>query len=101
MPPKSPARDIASFRDMHDSRLIAINKIKAAFVGMLKEGRENWEYESEFVRRSGISQTQLGQLRETFSAHIVETPHMHGKLPKRVWFADFKVAKQVRDAAKE
>lgn len=91
--PQSQARTLDDYRAAHDKNVIIPTKIKAALANMLKEGAENWSYEADFIRRAGISQTDMGLFRDQFSDHIVETS---GKTAKRVWFADPKVAEKVR-----
>lgn len=90
------ARTVADFRAAHDPNVIVPAKIRNAVEAMLKEGKEHWEYESDFVKRANISQTQLSQFRDQFSDHIVETPHTNGRGPRRVWFADKRIAKSMR-----
>ena len=87
------ARSIDDFRALHDKNVIVPRKIQAALDEMLKEGPENWSYEAEFIRRAGISQTDMGLFRDNFAAHIVET---RDKSAKRVWFASAKVAAKLR-----
>ena len=89
---KATAKTLDDFRAAHDKNVIIPAKIKAALSEMLKEGAENWSYEAEFIRRAGISQTDMGLFRDHFADHVVETA---GKTNKRVWFADKKVAAKV------
>lgn len=89
-------KTIADFRSAHDPNVIVPNKIRAALAAMLKEGTEQWEYELDFLKRSGISTTQLGQFRDQFADHIIEASGSSGRNAKRVWFADAKVAKKLR-----
>lgn len=91
-----PARTVSEFRALHDVQTVLTNKIKAALTAMLKEGPENWEYESDFVRRAGLSNNQIGAFRDAFADHVVETPSIARGNPRRVWFADPKVARKVR-----
>jgi hypothetical protein len=90
---KKPTRTLADFRAAHDPDVIYPARIKAALAEMLVEGAEIWEYEQDFLRRAGVSNNYISPYREAFADHIVETG---GKQPKRVWFADPKVAKKVR-----
>ena len=85
--------DLASFRSLHDRNVIVPNKIRATFEAMLKDHPEMWHYEMDFIKRAGISTTDISQFREQFSDHIVETG---GKHAKRVWFASAKVAAKLR-----
>jgi len=92
-------KTIADFRSAHDTNVIVPNKIRAALAAMLKEGAEQWEYELEFIKRAGISNTQMGMFREQFIDHIIEAGSgVGGRAAKRVWFADAKVAKKLRSA---
>lgn len=91
-------KTVADFRTLHDTNVIVPNKIRAALAAMLKEGPEQWEYEGDFVKRAGISNSQLGVFREQFLDHIVEAGATGGgRCAKRAWFADTKVAKKLRD----
>jgi len=90
------AKTVADFRTLHDANVIVPNKIRAAFAIMLKEGPEQWDYEGDFVKRAGISQTQISAFREQFIDHVFETPGAHSRSGRRVWFADPKVAKKLR-----
>jgi hypothetical protein len=60
---------------------------------METEHPENWLYEGEFMKRAGISQTDLGMFRDQFAEHVIETS---GRNAKKVWFASTKVAAKVR-----
>ena len=91
-------RTVADFRAAHDPNVIVPAKIKNALAAMLKEHAEMWEYEGDFIRRAQVSQTQIGQFREQFASHVVETPSTSKHSTRRVWFADPKVAKSVREA---
>jgi hypothetical protein len=91
-----PKKDLSAFRSVHDRNVTVPAKIKAALADLkAKEGAEGWEYEGEFMKRSGISQTDVGQFRGQFAAHVVETK---GKSAKRAWFADVKTAEAARAA---
>jgi len=92
MPAK--AKTLADFRSVHDRNVVIPQKINNALVAMFKEGAENWEYEVDFVRRAGISQTDLGQFRAKFEDNIVNVGSERN--PKRVWFADKKAATKAR-----
>lgn len=90
-------KTVADFRGAHDTNVIVPNKIRAAFVAMLKEGPEQWDYEMDFIKRAGISTTQLGAFREQFLEHVIDAPSgSSGRAGKRVWFADAKIAKKLR-----
>lgn len=91
------AKTIADFRNAHDKDVIIPRKIRAALEAMLKVGVENWEYESDFVKLAGISQTDVTRYRGEFLKHIVVAPSTHSRTSKRnVWFASVKIAAQLR-----
>jgi len=91
------AKTLADFRASHDKSIIIPNKIKAALAAMLKEGAEQYDYEVDFMRRAGISSTDMGQFRQMFEQdHVVNVGTE--RAPKRVWFADPKVARKARGA---
>lgn len=94
--PKAGAANLDAFRAAHDPNVTIPNKFKAGFASLLKEKSEGaWEYEADFVKRSKLSQTELGKFRAQFSAHVVET---NGKNAKRAWFADAADAARMREA---
>lgn len=93
MSSKPAGKTLADFRAAHDKNVIVPAKIRKALSEMEKESAENWAYESDLIKRAGISQTDVGLFREQFAAHIVETT---GKNAKRIWFASAKVAAKVR-----
>lgn len=95
---KPTPRNLAEFTAQFDYTERTIARIEAALAAMKAVGPEHWLYEREFTRLAGISQTQLGEQRERYKAHIVRTPHIHGTQPKNVWFADPKAAVKVRKA---
>ena len=93
---KPAAKTLDDFRAAHDKNVIVPNKIRAALSALEKEGAENWEYELDFLKRSGLSVTDLATFRSQFEAHIVEAASTHGRSAKRVWFGNAKVAAKVR-----
>lgn len=94
--PKSKPKSLADFRNAHDPNVMIPKRIAEGLAAMLKEGKENWEYEIDFLRRCGLSTTQLAQYREQFAKHVVETYATSSRSARRVWFADPKIADQVR-----
>lgn len=89
-------KNLDAFRNVHDRNVTVPNRITVALAALAKaEGPEGWEYEADFVKRAGLSQTDLGAYRGQFEAHIVETK---GKSAKRVWFADPDTAETAREA---
>lgn len=103
MKAKSP-RTLATFRAAHDRDTVITNKIKAALESLLKdEGPEGYAYEANdpeghptFIKRAGISLTDLGMYREQFADHVVELRNNSRDRGKRVWFATIKAAKAAR-----
>lgn len=93
---RKPAKTVDDFRAAHDRNVIIPNKIRAALAELVKEGPENWEYEIDFLKRAGISTTDLALFRDQFSEYIVETPNSSRSRGKRVWFGSAKVAAKVR-----
>jgi hypothetical protein len=99
---KTAASTVDSFRNLHDRSVIVPRKIKTALEAMLKEHRESWKYEGDFIKFASISATEWPQYREKFKAHVIETPPANGKGVRNVVFADAKVAASVRKSiAKE
>lgn len=94
--PKKKAKTLADFAAAHDAKTIIRNKAGAALAAMRKEGRENWEYEGDFVRRAGLAGRNGPAAREMFAAHVVEAPGTHGRDRRVVWFADAAVAAKLR-----
>jgi hypothetical protein len=90
------SKTLADFKAAHDPNVIVPNKIKMALAAIEKDGSENWLYEVDFLKLSGLSTTQLAMFRDQFAAHVVEAPGSHGKSTKRVYFGSAKVAAKLR-----
>lgn len=98
------SRNLSTFRASHDRNVIVPNKIKAALADMAaKEGPESYAYEGAdpeggvpFIKRAGISQSDVGLFREQFADHVVDLPNDSRSRGKRVWFATAKAAKAAR-----
>lgn len=86
-------KTLADFRAAHDRNVIVPAKIRKALADMAAEHAENWAYELDFMRRAGISQTDIGLFRPQFEQHVVETS---GRNPKKVWFGSAKAAEKAR-----
>lgn len=86
-------KTLADFRAAHDPSVIVPAKIKKAIADMLAEHAENWLYEVDFLKRSGVSNNYISGFRDQFAEHIIET---RGHNPKRIWFASPKVAAKAR-----
>ncbi len=90
-------KTLADFKAAHDQNVIVPNRIRAALAAIEKEGPENWEYESDFLKRSGLSTTQLAAFRDQFAAHVVEAPvGGRNSNTKRAYFGSAKVASKLR-----
>lgn len=94
--PKIQAKTISDFRAAHDPDVIVPNKIREALAAMAKVGPEHYEYEGDFVKLAGLSQTQISAYREQFIDHIVKAASTSKRAARNVWFADIKAAKKVR-----
>lgn len=90
------SKTVNDFKNAHDRSVIVPRKIKDALAKMREDGRENWEYEGDFIKLADLSGKEIPDYREMFKGHIVVTPAANGKSPRNVWFADVKVAAQVR-----
>lgn len=91
----SKAKTLDSLRAVHDDSVVIPTRIQARLAAMLKIGPEEHDYEFDFLKAANVSNNKIGAFRQTFKAHIVVTI---GKNPKRIWFADPKVAKKFRAA---
>lgn len=89
------AKTLDDLRAVHDDGVVIPTRIRARFVAMLKVGSEEHDYELVFMKAAGVSPNKVGPFRGLFKKHIVTTI---GKNPKRIWFADPKVAAKFRAA---
>lgn len=89
------AKTLDGLRAVHDDNVVIPKRIRDRFTAMLRIGPEEHDYESEFLAAAKVSNNKISAYRELFKTHIVVTI---GKNPKRVWFADPKVAKKFRAA---
>lgn len=89
------AKTLAGLCAVHDDNVVIPTRIRARFAAMLKIGPEEHDYESEFLAAAKVSNNKISAFRELFKAHIVS---VGGRNPKRIWFADPKIAKRFRDA---
>lgn len=85
---KRVGHSLQEFRAAHDKSFIVPQKIRAA----LKALGDGWEYEAQFTRMAGISQTELGNYREQFSEHVVMVDRI-----KRVWAGTKAAAAKLRE----
>lgn len=84
-------KDLAAFRALHDKSYIVPLKIQE---GLKALGENAWEYEVEFIKRCGLSTTDLAAYRDQFKDFFVETG---GRNPKRAWAGSKPFAKKLRD----
>jgi hypothetical protein len=87
--PKS-GRTLEDFKKAYDKNTYIPEKITSA----LKELGDSWEYESDFVRRSGVNYSDLGNFREMFSANVVYVKSNGGK---RIWCGTDSFAQKLRE----
>lgn len=93
---KSTGKTLADFRSKYDRSVVVPNKIRTALQALLKqEGPQAWEMEGDFVKRAGVSQADISKYREEFVKHVVVVREA-GKSERKVWFADARIASQVR-----
>jgi hypothetical protein len=93
MKPKSTTgKDLAAFRAAHDKSFIVPQKIKAGLAAL----GDSWEYEAEFIKRCGSSQTDFAAYRDEFSDFFIEARGT-GKTPKRVWTGTKAFAAKIRE----
>lgn len=79
------------FRASFDKNFIIPRKLQEA---INKLGADQWEFEMEFARAAGVSQTDLGRFRDQFEEYLVVTT---GKNPKRVWCGSRELAAELRE----
>jgi hypothetical protein len=87
--PESKGRSLDEFANLHDKATIVPRKIRDA----LTQLGDSWEYETDFMRRAGLSPTDLARYREPFLDHCVMVP---GRNPKRAWAGTLKFAAKLR-----
>jgi hypothetical protein len=94
---KPKPRTAADFRAAHDKAVIIPNKIRAALAELIKIGPEHFEYDNDFMRLAGVSNTDMAAYRQQFASYWFDTPSKSGgKGSKRVWFGNAKVAARLR-----
>lgn len=94
--PKAPAKtvgkDVQAFRELHDKSYIIPKKIKDGLAAL----GDSWEYEGDFMRRIGVSQTDFAAYRDEFMEFYVV---LGGKNTKRVWAGTKSFATKLRELA--
>ena len=88
---KNAGRSKDEFRTAHDKSYIVPKKIRE---GIEELGPDGWEYEREFLRRCGLSTTDLSRFRDGFEDYHVNTG---GKSPKRCWTGSPEFAEELRE----
>ena len=96
-PPVKPTggKDFESFRAAHDKSFIVPKRIKDGLAAL----GDSWEYEAEFIKRCGVSQTDFAFYREHFADFYVETSGSTNKRGKRVWAGTKAFATKLREVA--
>jgi len=90
------AKTIADLRAAHDRKIVNPRKVSSTLAAMLREGRENHEYESDFMKRAGLANNDIADARKAFADHVVVATGLNSrKAARNVWFADAKVATKV------
>lgn len=85
----SKGKDLEAFRALHDKSYLVPKKITEGLAAL----GDSWEYEAEFIRRCGLSQTDMGAYRDKFHEFYISVP---GKNPKRAWAGTKKFATALR-----
>jgi hypothetical protein len=81
-------RSIDEFENVFSSEKIVTDRINS---GLEKLG-DGWEYERDFTKLCGISQTELGRYREQFVDYQVKIP----RDSKRIWAGTIEAANKMR-----
>lgn len=89
---KSAGKDVEAFRQLHDKNFRIPKIIKDALVDL----GDSWEYEAEFMKRSGISSTDVATFRDQFADHWFEV-RTHTRNSKRVWCGTVKLANKLKE----
>lgn len=87
--PRSSGKTLSDFRAAHDKSFIVPLRIRAG----LKALGDGWEYEVQFMKLCGLSQTDFSCYREEFETYCVETK---GHNAKRVWCGTPTLAEKLR-----
>lgn len=82
-------RDLSEFRAEHDKDYIVPQKIQEA----LKQLGDGWEYEAQFIRLAGLSQTDFANYRESFMDFCVVVD----RSGKRAWAGTKALANKLRE----
>jgi hypothetical protein len=94
---KVTVRTGADFASKHIRTNAVTAKIQAALVKIKSVGPEHWEYETDLSKPPySISSRDLADYRDQFDPFWLYTEVQEGEKPRRVWFADPKVAAKYR-----
>jgi hypothetical protein len=89
---KSAGKDVEAFRQSHDKSYRIPRIIKES----LAELGDGWEYELEFLKRSGLSVVDLATYRDQFADNWMEVRSGNRNV-KRVWAGTVKFANKLRE----
>lgn len=89
---KPAGKTMSDFRAAHDKSFIVPKKIREGIASL----GDAWEYELEFQRRCGISQTDFAPYRDEFADFFFQ---IGGKNPKRIWCGTKSLATKLREMA--
>jgi hypothetical protein len=90
------SRSLKDFRNQFDREGQVRKRLKDALAALLKRGKEEWRSERELINMAGVSTKDIPQFRGEFAQHTVTVPSANRGVEKTIWFADPKVAAQVR-----
>ena len=85
-------KDLSSFRAIHDKAF----RIPLIIKNALKDLGDSWEYEGEFLKRSGISTTDMAVYRDQFTPHWFEV-RANNRNVKRIWCGTAKYAAKLQE----
>lgn len=101
----STSKGLDEFRKKHDRNYIVPTRIKAALEEMVVEhekkepgkGEEAWEYDGEFVARTGLRASDVSAFKTDFAEHLVvqETGSRESRA-RVIWCGRAKTAKKLR-----
>lgn len=77
--PKVKGKDLAALRAAHDENVMVPKRIEKA----LAELGDSWEYEKDFISRTGVSSIKLAHFRPKYSEFFFEVSQARNA--KRVW----------------
>lgn len=86
---KPSGRSLAEFKQSYDKNTYVPQKIQSA----LNDLGDAWEYEMEFIKRSGVSLVDINIFREMFSRNFVHLKREN----KRIWCGTESFANKIRE----